>query len=348
VALSYECLALGAGDHGRNRVARFVESQDPPRRVGWALVAGEYEHRVPDRREPVDGWLSCSEAGGLVRQRVGHRLEVGPERCLPHAGDVLLRCAGDAHERLECRTSVVGGERARAVDADHYYDKPVLEHIFYTYWSGLPVDSFTPYIRGDRGFAAIPTNDDLTLVLAACPFAQASAFRHDLEANYLATLELVPAFASKLIDAKREDRIVGGGVPNFFRKPFGPGWVLVGDAGHTKDPITAQGISDALRSAEWCADAIHRTLSGTATFDEALTDYHQQRDRAALPLYEFTTSLAALEPPPPELQELLAAIAGNQPAMDAFVSVTAGTLSPTDFFDPDNISRLVGTSPSAP
>jgi len=50
--------------------------------------------------------------------------------------------------------------------------------------------------------------------------------------------------------ARREARFTGGGVANFFRKPYGPGWVLVGDAGYTKDPITAQGISDAFRDAE--------------------------------------------------------------------------------------------------
>ena len=58
---------------------------------------------------------------------------------------------------------------ARAVRPEQYNEKPVLENAFYTYWSGLPVDGFNTLIRGDRGFAAIPTNDDLTLVLVGCP-----------------------------------------------------------------------------------------------------------------------------------------------------------------------------------
>ena len=129
--------------------------------------------------------------------------------------------------------------------------------------------------------------------------------------------------------------------PNFFRRPFGPGWALVGDAGYTKDPVTAQGISNAFQSAEWCAAAIDEALSGGRTYDDAMHDYQSHRD-AALPLYEFTTQLATLEPPPPEMQQLIAAIAGNQAAMDAFVSVTAGTLSPVEFFDPANLARLLG------
>ena len=73
-------------------------------------------------------------------------------------------------------------------------------------------------------------------------------------------------------------------------------------------------------------------------------DYQQRRDSTVLPLYEFTTQLATLEPPPPEMQELLAAVAANRAAMDAFVSVTAGTLSPAAFFDPEHLASLLAAA----
>ena len=67
-----------------------------------------------------------------------------------------------------------------------------------------------------------------------------------------------------------------------------------------------------------------------------------------LPIYEFTTQLATLEPPPPEMQQLLGAMYGNQDAMNMFVSITAGTVSPTEFFAPENIGRLMNpTLPEA-
>ena len=72
-----------------------------------------------------------------------------------------------------------------------------------------------------------------------------------------------------------------------------------------------------------------------------MSRYQADRDAAALPMYEFTTQLATLEPPPAEIQELLGAIAGNQPAMDAFVSVNAGTMSPPEFFDPEHLDRVL-------
>jgi 2-polyprenyl-6-methoxyphenol hydroxylase-like FAD-dependent oxidoreductase len=136
--------------------------------------------------------------------------------------------------------------------------------------------------------------------------------------------------------------ISGGAVPGFFRIPFGPGWALVGDAGYTKDPITAQGISDAFRDAEACATAVHQTLTGAQPAAAAMADYQRSRDAAAGPIYGFTSELATLAPPPPEMQALIGVIAGNQPAMDDFVSLNAGTVSPAEFFDPANIARLTG------
>jgi flavin-dependent dehydrogenase len=231
---------------------------------------------------------------------------------------------------------------ARAVGAERYHEKPVLENAFYTFWSGLPYTAFTTLIREDRGIAAIPTNDDLTLVLVGCPFAQAADYRKDVEDSYMAGLDRDPAVAEVFRSARREDRFTGGGVPNFFRKPFGPGWALVGDAAYTKDPVTAQGISDAFRSAERCVAALDQVWTGTRSFEEAMGEYQQVRDAAALPIYEFTAQLATLEPPPPEMQQLLGAIAGNQEAMDAFVSVMAGALSPADFFDPARLASMMG------
>ncbi len=263
-----------------------------------------------------------------------------------------IRGHGDDGNTVTARARVVVGADgwnsvvARAVGAERYHTKPVLENAFYTFWRGLSVDAFTTILCGDRGMAVIPTNDDLHLVLVGCPFAQARDFRRDLDANYLATIDLAadlaPDLGGQLRSAERVERIVGGGVPNFFRKPFGPGWALVGDAAYTKDPVTAQGITDAFHSAERCAAALHDTFAGRRDHDDAMGEYQQRRDTTVLPLYEFTTQLAALEPPPPEMQQLLASIAGNQQAMDDFVSVNAGTLSPEEFFDPTRISTLVG------
>jgi 2-polyprenyl-6-methoxyphenol hydroxylase-like FAD-dependent oxidoreductase len=199
---------------------------------------------------------------------------------------------------------------------------------------------FENYIRPDRAFAAWPTHDDLTLVIGGWPFAELEANKGDIEGNYLKMLEMAPPFAERVRDATREARFVGTVVRNFFRKPHGPGWALVGDAGYNRDFITAQGMHDAFRDAELCATALDQTFSGARSFDVAMADYQSTRDGQVLPMYEFTCQLATLQPPPPELQLLLGAVHGNQDAMDGFTRVAAGVTSPAEFFSEENVGRI--------
>jgi len=234
---------------------------------------------------------------------------------------------------------------ARAVAPKEYHAKPRLLAGYYSYWRGLPMEGrFETYIRPSRGFAAWPTNDDLTLLIVALPFAEFGANKKDIEGAYLKALELAPAFAARVRASRREADFLGTAVPNFFRRPFGPGWALVGDAGYNKDFITGLGISDAFRDAELCANAIHETFCAGRTFDVAMGDYQATRDGHALPMYEFTTALATLEPPPPTLQRLLQAMRGNQEAMDGFARVNAGVTSPAEFFSEENVGRITGSA----
>lgn len=241
------------------------------------------------------------------------------------------------------RNSIV----ARMVRAEEYNTRPPLLAAYYAYWSGLPMNGrFESYIRPRRGFAAAETHDGLTMVIAGWPIAEFEDNKADIEGNYLKTIELAPAFAERLRDAKRETRFLGAVMSNFFRKPYGPGWALVGDAAYHKDSITAQGITDAFREAERCADALDQVFVGARSFDEAMAEYQRGRDQRVLPMYEFTCQLAALEPPPPEMQTLIGAIHGRKEAMDAFARMNAGTISPAEFFAPPNIDAQVAAAGS--
>jgi 2-polyprenyl-6-methoxyphenol hydroxylase-like FAD-dependent oxidoreductase len=234
---------------------------------------------------------------------------------------------------------------ARAVGPEQYHEKPPLLCGSYSYWSGLPMGGrFETWVRPDRAFAAWPTHDDLTLVIGGWPYAELEANRDDIEGNFLAMLELAPAFAERLRAATRQARFVGTAVPNYFRRPYGPGWALVGDAGYNKDFITAQGMHDAFRDAELCATALDQAFSGARPFEAAMADYQSTRDRQVLPMYELTCELATLEPPPPELQQLLGAAHGNQEAMDAFARMMAGVTSPAEFFSEQNVGRILANA----
>jgi 2-polyprenyl-6-methoxyphenol hydroxylase-like FAD-dependent oxidoreductase len=234
---------------------------------------------------------------------------------------------------------------AQAVRPEQYDEKPPLLAAYYTYWSGLPMDGrMENYIRDKRGFAAAPTHDDLTLVIAGWPYAEFAENKKDIEGHYLKTIALAPSFAERLRGARQEARFAGAAVPNYFRKPYGPGWALVGDAGYNRDFITAQGIMDAFHDAERCAAALDASFSGKCPFEDAMDEYQRARDARVKAMYEFTCQLATLEPPPAEMQQLFGAVHGNQKAMTGFAQMNAGTISPAEFFAPANIDAIIAAA----
>ncbi len=240
---------------------------------------------------------------------------------------------------------------ARAVRPERYNEVPALTPLYYAYWSGLPLDAFETYIRAEdhRGWGAIPTHDGLTCVVQGWPQSQFQANRKDVEGTYMKSFELAPEFAERMAGAKRETRFVGtGDLPGFFRKPYGPGWALVGDAGYHKHPITAFGITDAFRDAEAVAGGLHESFAGRRPYNDAMADYQRTRDQDSLPVYDFTCDFAKIEPPPPEMQQLIGAMQANQEAMDGFVSVMAGTLPAPLFFGPENAGRIVAQAAAPP
>jgi flavin-dependent dehydrogenase len=315
--------------------------------VGAPGTAEEPVSYAP-RRTVLDKLLvdAAAEAGAEVREAFA------VEDLLVEDGRVAgvrgrSRNAAPVRERARVVVGADGRHSlvARTVAPEQYREKPPLLAAYYTYWSGLPLHGrFEAYIRPYRSFAAWPTNDGLTLVIAGWPFAELKANRTDIEGNYRAVLGMAPAFAERIHGARREARFVGTAVPNYFRKPFGPGWVLVGDAGYNKDFITAMGITDAFVQAEQCARALDDALSGRRSFEVAMGEYQAVRDEHAGPIYEFTAQLATQEPPPPELQRLLAAVHGNQPAMDAFARVNSGVVSPAEFFSEANVQRILAAA----
>jgi 2-polyprenyl-6-methoxyphenol hydroxylase-like FAD-dependent oxidoreductase len=127
-----------------------------------------------------------------------------------------------------------------------------------------------------------------------------------------------------------------------FRQPHGPGWALVGDAGPLLDPITGQGIGYAFRDAELLADAVADGLAGIRPLDKALGQYHQARDKAARPTYDFTAGIAAFNPPTPADMALFQAVAQSQEDSDAFLGALTGALPLREFMSPKNVARLVG------
>jgi len=171
----------------------------------------------------------------------------------------------------------------------------------YGYWRGLATDGFEWFFRPGGAAGVIPTNDS-----HACVFVGTSPtrFRRDLVRRpvdgYLALLDTVaPELAVRLAGAERAEELFRfPGRTGFIRRPFGPGWALVGDAGYFKDPLTAHGITDALIDAELLAQA---AAAGT---EAAFAGYQSARDTLAVAHFEVTDAVASFEWDLPKVQQL--------------------------------------------
>lgn len=237
---------------------------------------------------------------------------------------------------------------ANAVGAPEYNTKPPLQGPYFSYWSGVQMKGFEFHPGAYRGAFGWMTNDGLALIGVGFAAQDHPAIRRDIERHYLRTIaEDAPDLAERMRNGHREERFVGGVVPNYFRKPFGPGWALVGDAGYLKDPCTAEGITDAFHSADLMAQAIDAGLSGREPIDHALAHYEEERNKAAFPVYEFTCQLATLAPPSAEMQQLLGALRGNQEQTDRFFGLFAQTVSFPEFFAPENMQKIIDRNQQA-
>ena len=301
------------------------------------------------RRKALDNILleAAAEAGAEVRERfcvrdvtrqdttnaenvTGIRAETSTGKAVTETARIIIGADG--------QRSII----ARAVGAAEYLTRPATSCNYYTYFSGVPTNRAELYNRDHCLIGAFPTNDNLTLVFTAFPNRDFRAHRENLENYFFELLKQVPALSDRIHQGKREERFTGTiDLPGFFRRSCGPGWALAGDAGYHKHPITAQGITDGFRDAKALAEAIDTARSGARPMEQALADYANRRDATVLPMYEMTCDLATLEPPTPEMQQMFAALRGNQEEIDRFLGTMAGTTPIPEFFAPENIKRII-------
>ena len=192
---------------------------------------------------------------------------------------------------------------ARAVNAPVYNQVPPLLCYYFSYWSGVATEPFELYVRNAarRVIFSFQTEHDLFAVFVGAPMEEFDSFRRDVEPAFMRSLDLTPDFAARLRAGRREERFYGcSDLPNFYRKPYGSGWALVGDAGVHKDPFLALGIADAFRDAEFLADAIREGLGGTRSLTETLADFERRRNDASAKDYQENIISARFTPLPPE------------------------------------------------
>jgi menaquinone-9 beta-reductase len=208
-------------------------------------------------------------------------------------GVLLTDDAGRQH-RVEADT-VIGADGARSTVGGAVH-APVLAEgkspgsYLYAYWQGLELDGTHWYYAPGVTAGAIPTNEGLSCVFVGMPpgrYRAQPAVPLEVLFQQLAS-ECHPGLARALGGARRVGKCYSfAGRAGFLRQPWGDGWALVGDAACFKDPITAHGMTDALRDAELLARAVIRGTTG------ALADYQAERDAFAVEFLQLSDQIAS-------------------------------------------------------
>lgn len=262
---------------------------------GEAAAVGTVACAYAPRRHLLDALLAEEAARSGAEVRHGVRVT----GLLEHDGRVVgVRC-GD--EEIEARVTV-GADGMRSTVAELAGAATVLEHerltcAYYGFWEGVDAE-FELYEGEDGWVSAVPTSGAV-LVSAYFPQERFSEVRADAEPAYLDNVRRnAPELWDRLTTARRVGRLYGtGDQRNFIRRAHGPGWALVGDAGHHKDSLTARGIGDAFEQAALLVEHLDGTAFDSAAYDPADVDerldrYEKARDAAVTESYHSTLLVA--------------------------------------------------------
>ncbi len=244
------------------------------------------------RRTLLDPLLvEAASAAGAVFEHECSMLDLLRDRQQRVCGVIIRDRQG---RKRKIRTDIVIGADgmrsrvARLVGATPYRQAKHSTVCIYGHFTGVEARGYHWYFGRNGAAGAIETNAGHTCVFVGAPRRRLPLGRHDLGALHQSVLqEVAPQLAPIVADASSGDLHAFAGDLGFLKQSFGPGWALVGDAGYFKDPLTAHGISDALRDAEWLADAV---LQATP---KAFADYQDQRDEFAHQLMDLTDAISS-------------------------------------------------------
>ena len=252
------------------------------------------DHLLAPRRTVIDPLLvdAAWDAGATVR----HGVALSGLQFAASRGRVTGASLRDAEgASITVRSDIVIGADGRqstvaqSVNAETFVEGHNSSGVVFGYFEGLKSNGLHWHFAENVAAGVIPTNAG-HCIFAAVPAQRFSAtFRGDVMRGFLQVLEMnSPRLRADIDRAKLIGRLRGfGGAKSHLRQCQGAGWALVGDAGYFKDPLTAHGISDALRDAQLLSGAI---INGGA---RELENYQRERDALSLPFLRVTDAIAS-------------------------------------------------------
>ena len=286
-----------------------------------AIAAGA-ETRFGER---VTGLLGAGSAEDPVR---GVELESG-ER-------IEARWVLGADGRASTVAGLLGLEKQRPIAGEI--------GIMLAYWRGLPAsDSFRVEVLESASLSWGQCEDDVSILMLGVPAELTRGNAEQRQRLFTSSLGQFEWFDPNILDGAEQVSPIRVApetmLRGFFRQATGPGWALVGDAGHFKHPSTAQGISDAIEQALHVADA----LTGPG---EDLSDYEAWRDERAREHYEWSFDYSRF-PRPEVTRPIFAGLAADPEAGQAFRDTFTRLTRPrTDVLTPGRLARWFAKAPA--
>jgi 2-polyprenyl-6-methoxyphenol hydroxylase-like FAD-dependent oxidoreductase len=315
-------------------------------RGGYTPVDG-IDHALCVRRPGLDAALvdTAREAGADVR-----------ERCrvteLLWNGD---RVAGVAYEdadkrRRELRAPLVVGADgrrstvARLAGAGVKRSNPNGRACYFAYLEDDRDDLrhvAAQWRDGAELGTAFPCNDGLVLCLLMPPVDRAPDFRGALEPEWDRTAAAIEGLGERLAGCRRVTKVRSAiDTTSYFKQAAGRGWALPGDSGHFKDPVTAQGIRDALHYGRRLGEDAAPVLDDPAALDAALQRWARLRERECREVYAWTNQLARAEPVSAIELELYREAAANPALANGMLDVFSRTKRPNQVLTVRRGARL--------
>jgi menaquinone-9 beta-reductase len=302
------------------------------------------DHALCVRRTGLDAALveTARAAGVEVREgsRVVELLRAGGRVCgvrLASGEELRAPLVVGADGRRSTVARLAGAERPRLVNANG-------RACYFAYYRDRP--------EGPRGLAAqwragrelgtaFPCDGGLVLVLVMPPVERIPEFRDDLEGSFERTILALPGLHDRLAGCALATKIrQSTDTSSYFRRSSGHGWALPGDAGHFKDPVTAQGIRDALRFGRLLGEAAAPALGDPRSLDRALHSWERSRDRECLETYQWTNQLARGEAMTALEVELYRELASDPDRTRAMLDVFSRVRRPSQALPPALMARL--------
>jgi len=322
--------ALAAGAVPLDRVTMVI---DDVVRIEATLDEADYrQSSLCVRRVTLDGLLVDAATAAGVDVRTGLRVT----GLIREDGRVtgVDTAAGPIHGRLVVGADGRHSTVASLVGAREYHVAPAGKMFAWAYFEGVHNREGRARIgrRGARAFLAGPTDGDLYMAALGIDMADQPQFHTDRDANFKAGIRAWPELADVIAAGRRVGPIrVLTNWYGYFREAAGPGWVLVGDAGHFKDPTPGQGIGDAFRQADRLALAIEDGL-GNTSLDAAMQRWWRWRDDDAYEMYWFASDMGAPGAASPLTTRLMRSVAMDPTATLMFFHVLNHKVRPSQLF----------------